>query len=100
MMVFNKLAVKELPLPATLVGIQMVFTVLAMLCCYKSLHIGSLRDALRWSMVAPFFTGMLITSMLALHGCSMTLVLVIRSLGPVLATAVERFYPSPPKING
>merc|ERR1719373_1146490 len=98
-MAFNKIAVREIPLPATVVGIQMVFTVISTLFFYKYLHIGSLRDALRWSMVAPFFTGMLLTSMLALHDCSMTLVLVFRSLGPVLATAVERCYPKPPKQN-
>jgi hypothetical protein len=66
MMVFNKLAIKALPLPCTLVALQMAFAALAMLvACWRSLHIGSARDVLRWSLVVPFFTGMLLTSILA-----------------------------------
>ncbi|CAE8581230.1 unnamed protein product [Polarella glacialis] len=96
MMIFNKGAIGVFPLECTLTGLQMAFTVLAMLVfCFRSIHIGSARDVLRWSLVAPFFTGMLLTSILALKNAPMTLVIVFRSLSPVLALAIERFYPNP-----
>merc|ERR1719401_871851 len=98
-MVFNKLLLKEIPLPATVLFIQMAFAVVAMLCCFRTLHFGSMRDVLRWTIVAPFFTGVLLSSMLALKGCSMTLIIVARSLSPVVATVIERFYPTPPHVS-
>lgn len=100
MMVFNKLAIQAFPLECSLVALQMAFCVLVMLvCCWRSLHIGSLRDVLRWSMVAPLFTGMLLTSILALKNAPMTLVVTFRVLSPLLSLAAERFYPSPLRIS-
>jgi len=100
MMLFNKLAVKVFPVECVLVGIQMAFTCLVMVVfCWRSIHIGSLRDVLRWSMVAPFFTGMLLTSILALKHAPMSLVITLRSLSPLLGLAIESFYPDPLKID-
>jgi len=67
MMLFNKFAIKAFPVECTLVALQMGVTVLAMvLFCFRSIKIGSLYDVLRWTMVVPFFTGMLLSSILAL----------------------------------
>jgi len=100
MMVFNKQAITAFPFEGTLTALQMVFTVLALVClAYRSIHIGSWKDALRWSMVAPFFTGMLLTSILALKNAPMTLVIVFRSLSPLISILVEQFYPEPLKIT-
>jgi len=100
MLIFNKQAITVFPYEGTLTALQMLFSVLALVCLYhRSIHIGSWRDALRWAMVAPFFTGMLLTSILALKHAPMTLVIVFRSLSPLLSILVERFYPEPLKIT-
>jgi len=100
MLVFNKLAVSAFPVECMLVAMQMGVSVILMLtCCWGSLHIGSIRDALRWSMVAPFYTGMLLTSILALKNAPMTLVITFRVLSPLVSLAIERFYPNPLRIT-
>eukprot|EP00929_Paragymnodinium_shiwhaense_P004137 TRINITY_DN104861_c0_g1_i1.p1 TRINITY_DN104861_c0_g1~~TRINITY_DN104861_c0_g1_i1.p1 ORF type:complete len:357 (-),score=78.82 TRINITY_DN104861_c0_g1_i1:101-1171(-) len=100
MLVFNKLAVRAFPLPCTLVAIQMLFSVLVLLVFfYKDIHIGSVRDAMRWSMVVPFFLGMLLTSMFALRAAPMSLVITFRALSPLFSLAAEQFYPSPPAVT-
>eukprot|EP00418_Pyrodinium_bahamense_P066062 CAMPEP_0179094118 /NCGR_PEP_ID=MMETSP0796-20121207/43146_1 /TAXON_ID=73915 /ORGANISM="Pyrodinium bahamense, Strain pbaha01" /LENGTH=301 /DNA_ID=CAMNT_0020791781 /DNA_START=132 /DNA_END=1037 /DNA_ORIENTATION=- len=96
MMVFNKLAIQAFPVECTLVAMQMAFSALVMIIVgWSSLHIGSFRDALRWSAVVPFFTGMLLTSILALKGAPMTLVITLKALSPVFSLVIERFYPNP-----
>jgi len=99
MMVFNKLAITALPLACTLVGIQMAFAVVMMLCAFPSLHFGSLWDVLRWSCVAPFFTGMLLTSIVALEHAPMSMVVVFRVLSPFFSLLIERFLPNPHRIS-
>jgi len=96
MMVFNKLAIKAFPLECTLVTMQMLCTVVAMLIFqYRQIRIGSVRDVLRWSIVIPFFVGMLLTSILALKTAPMTLVVTLRVLSPLVSLGIERFYPNP-----
>lgn len=100
MLVFNKLAVTALPLECSLVAIQLVFTAVVMLVfCWNSLHIGSSKDLMRWLVVVPFFTGMLLTSMFALSSASMTTVVTFRAISPLIALAIERFYPNPFRIT-
>merc|ERR1740115_574269 len=99
-MVFNKVAVTVLPLECTLVALQLVFTALAMVCCcWNSLHIGSRQDFMRWLVVVPLFTGMLLTSMFALSNASMTTVVTFRAISPLIALSIERFYPNPLKVT-
>jgi len=100
MMVFNKLAIQAFPMECTLVALQMSFAALMMLvCCWRSLHMGSVRDVLRWSTVVPFYTGMLLTSILALKHAPMSLVVVFRVASPLVSLMVERFYPEPLRIS-
>eukprot|EP00927_Polykrikos_kofoidii_P010517 TRINITY_DN1443_c0_g1_i9.p1 TRINITY_DN1443_c0_g1~~TRINITY_DN1443_c0_g1_i9.p1 ORF type:complete len:340 (-),score=51.62 TRINITY_DN1443_c0_g1_i9:70-1089(-) len=100
MMVFNKLAIQAVPQPCTLVALQMAFTVLVMVtCCYRSLHIGSYMDALKWCRVVPFFVGMLLTSMLALKDAPMSLVITFRALSPIFTLLVEYAMPKPTRIG-
>jgi len=100
MMVFNKLAITAMPLECTLVAMQMAFCVIAMLVfCWHSLHVGSMRDLLRWCLVVPAYAGMLLTSILALKHAPMTLVVTFRALSPLLSLGIERFYPEPIRVN-
>eukprot|EP00434_Breviolum_minutum_P030330 symbB.v1.2.026829.t1/scaffold2715.1/size72513/1 len=61
---------------------------MVLLCSFRYIRFGSMRDVLRWSLVTPFFSGMLLTSMHA----SMTLVVVFRCLSPILALPIEWLY--------
>jgi len=100
MMVCNKAAVGFFPEACTLTALQMLATVIIILaCCYRTLHIGSAYDVLRWSAVTPFFSGMLLTSLLALKYAPMTLSIVFRSLSPIFALIVEQFYPNPLRLS-
>lgn len=100
MMLFNKMAVREFPVECTLVAMQMSCTVLVMLsCCWSSLRVGSLRDLMRWSLVAPFFAGTLLTNILSLKYSSMTMVIVFRALSPLLSLACEQLYPEPVRLS-
>jgi len=100
MMVFNKLAITAMPLECTLVATQMAFCVISMLAfCWQSLHVGSMRDLLRWCLVVPLYAGMLLTSVLALKYAPMTLVVTFRALSPLLSLAIERFYPEPIRVS-
>eukprot|EP00439_Symbiodinium_sp_Y106_P046822 s2036_g5.t10 len=83
MMVFNKMAVTRFPAECCLVALQMAFCSAFLLCfAQKSIHIGSFRDVARWSLVIPCFSGMLLTSMLALKNAPMSLLVVLRCLSP------------------
>lgn len=99
MLIFNKLAITAFPVECFLVALQMAVSAIAMLCCWSSLHIGSFKDVLRWSMVAPFFTGMLLTSILALKHAPMSLVICFRAVSPLVALTIERFYPNPLRVS-
>lgn len=101
MIVFNKLAITAFPVECSLVALQMaVAVVFLVVFCRSSIHIGSRQDVLRWSMVAPFFTGMLLTSILALKNAPMSLVVTFRAISPLVALIVERFYPNPIRLTG
>lgn len=100
MLYFNKIAVGVFPLECTLVGLQMAFAAISLLVGgWQSLHVGSAKDLLRWCMVVPFFTGMLLTSILALKHASMSLVITLRALSPLGSLLVERFYPDPLQVS-
>jgi len=88
MMIINKLALKEAPLPLTIVLIQMAFTVLFLLATPCSLHFGSVRDVMRWALTIPWlFAAMLATSMLALKHTTMGA--VVRNVAPIISLVVE-----------
>jgi len=100
MLYYNKVAISAFPLQCTLVAGQMIFAVfIALVFGWPWLRIGSARDALRWMLVAPTFTGMLLTSVLALKYSPMSCIVVFRGLSPVGTLVLEQFYPKPVKIT-
>lgn len=100
MLLFNKMAITVFPVECSLVALQMSTTVIVMLVfCWSSLHVGSKRDVLRWMLVVPFFTGMLLTSILALKAAPMSLVVTFRAISPLVSLGVERFYPNPLRVT-
>jgi len=100
MMLFNKFAIEAFPLECTLVAVQMAFAAVSLLVFgWSSLHFGSLKDVLRWCMVIPLFTGMLLTSILALKNAPMSLSITLRAFSPLGAILIEQFYPDPLKVT-
>jgi drug/metabolite transporter (DMT)-like permease len=100
MMVFNKLAIRAFPQACSLVALQMGFTAFIMgTVFFRSLHIGSVMDGVKWCRVVPFFVGMLLTSMFALKDAPMSLVITFRALTPMFTLLVERFTPKPPNVG-
>lgn len=67
---------------------------------FPYIHVGSVKDLLRWCMVVPFYCGMLLTSILALKTAPMSLVIVLRNSSPLCTLLIERFYPEPLRISG
>ena len=87
MSIFNKLAISRLPLPWTLTSIQMLFAVAAVGVGWRSVHIGSLRDALRLGCTVPLlFSAMLVSSMVALDQNTLGTVSVCRNVAPLYAS--------------
>ena len=100
MSVFNKLAVRAFPLPITLVVIQMTFTLFAVIAQRQSIHIGSMRDALRWGMTVPMlFAAMLVSSMIAMEVNTLGTIVVFRNVAPIITLAIERLFRIPMQVS-
>jgi len=96
MSVFNKLAVRALPLPITLVCIQMTFTIVSVLSRPKSIQIGSVKDALRWGLSVPMlFAAMLVSSMVAMEHNTLGTIVVFRNVAPLFTLFIERMFRIP-----
>lgn len=82
---------QALPLPMTVVMIQMATTVIWLCVTSTTLHFGSVRDLMRWALSIPIlFTFMLASSMLALDLASMGAIVVFRNIAPLITLAIER----------
>ena len=100
MSVFNKLAVRAFPLPITLVVVQMMFTLVTLLLKRKSIHIGSMRDAMRWGLTVPvLFAGMLVSSMIAMEHNTLGTIVVFRNVAPLFTLFIERMFRIPMQVN-
>mmetsp|Transcript_14229 Transcript_14229/g.24242 ORF Transcript_14229/g.24242 Transcript_14229/m.24242 type:complete len:344 (+) Transcript_14229:112-1143(+) len=96
MSIFNKLAVQALGLPIAIVVIQMGFTVVTCAASPSSIHIGSLRDALRWGLTVPMlFAAMLVSSMIAMQYNTLGTVVVFRNIAPLITLAIESMFRIP-----
>mmetsp|Transcript_84909 Transcript_84909/g.134443 ORF Transcript_84909/g.134443 Transcript_84909/m.134443 type:complete len:316 (-) Transcript_84909:43-990(-) len=101
LMLSNKLAIHDFPLECSLVWLQLAFSAFVLSTVgYPYIRVGSRKDLLRWSMVAPMYCAMLLTSMLALKSAPMSLVIVIRNASPLGTLVLERFYPEPLQVSG
>jgi hypothetical protein len=100
MSVFNKLAVRAMPLPITLVLVQMSFTLMSITAQRKAIHIGSLRDALRWGLTIPIlFAAMLVSSMVAMEHNTLGTIVVFRNVAPLFTLFIERMFRVPMAVS-
>jgi len=100
MSVFNKLAVRVLPLPITLVIVQMAFTVVSLALNPKAIRFGSSHDTLRWGLTIPLlFAAMLVSSMFAMEHNTLGTVVVFRNVAPLCTLLLERMFRWPTHAN-
>lgn len=98
MNVANKQASTLFTAPSLLVIAQMLLAdlvILVMQC--RELSYGNWRDLVRWSIIPFFFAGMLTTSVLAFKETTMSTVLILRNVLPLIAFAAEKMLMNVPR---
>jgi len=95
MNVMNKLAVTILPLPLTLVSIQMLIAAIVVFMAMGNVAIlremsEKRKSTMIWAALTLPFTGLLVTSMLAVENGTVTTLLIVRNALPLVALFVER----------
>jgi len=101
MNVINKEVAIRFEAPSFALFLQMVFAV-AMFSVveWRNLTCGKLSDLLKWSVVPFFFAGMLFTSIKSLKELSLSGVLILRNILPLLTFCVEKLlYDSPAHVT-
>jgi len=89
-----------MPLPITLVVVQMTFTLVSVILQRKSVHIGSFRDAVRWGLTVPMlFAAMLVSSMIAMEHNTLGTIVVFRNIAPLFTLAIERMFRIPMQVS-
>jgi len=92
----NSLVVAHLPIPLTIVSVQMAFTVASVGCSPSSLSWGSLEDIRRWGAVEPFlFLGSVASSAVALNYAPTGLMSFCRHAAPLASALIEAHFRNP-----
>jgi len=65
----------------------------------QAIAFGLINDVLQWLLIAPFFTGMLYTSLLSLKHVLTSMAPVLCWLSALLALTVDRFFPDLLKVD-
>lgn len=91
MMLGNKLAVNSLPLPCTVVIIQVVGTLGLLLFYRHQLQPITLTSAKTWLPIAVLFTFMLFTSLKSFVYVNVSTVLIFRNIAAIFTTITEYF---------
>ncbi|ORC84349.1 GDP-mannose transporter [Trypanosoma theileri] len=91
MMLSNKLAVVALPLPCTLVLMQMVVTLVLLIPFRSQVERLKLQNVQKWIPAATLFASMLYTSMESFANANLSTVLTFRNLGPIFTTVAEYY---------
>lgn len=98
MHVTNKSLATELASPFLIITVQMLFGLLAMIpSCYAQFKNVSSHQLIAWLVVPGFFAGMLATGFFAYEYISLSLLTVVRNLGPLVVLPVEIFFMPPEK---
>merc|ERR1719221_695477 len=91
MNILNKRAAQAFEGTCLLVTIQMLVSVLVIVCMERDkLKVDKWADFLRWLIVPFAFAGMLGTSMFAFKEASLTTILIIRNILPILSFGFEK----------
>ena len=100
MLLSAKFAVQDLPHGCVHGWLQLCFEATCLtVFAFPYIHVGSMRDLMKWSMVVPFCCGMLLTSILALKTAQQSLVIVMRNTSPLITLVIGSFYPEQLRSN-
>merc|ERR1719446_484435 len=96
MNVMNKLAVTVLPLPLTLVSIQMVIGIALLMVLFgRHILLQEFQDKsdmiVRRGLLTLPFVAVVATSMMALDECSVTTLLIVRNALPLASFFIEQW---------
>lgn len=91
MNVVNKSLVEALRAPALVTGAQMSMTVLSTVILSRNRFRGSRSEVLKWSPVPVLFFAMLLSSFLTYKYLSLSMLMVVRNLGPLVVLPIEMF---------
>jgi drug/metabolite transporter (DMT)-like permease len=91
MNVLNKKAAKAFEATCLLVIIQMLVSVVVIICMeYDKMKMDKWADFMKWLIVPFAFAGMLGTSMFAFKEASLTTILIVRNILPILTFGFEK----------
>merc|ERR1740121_1907217 len=91
MNVLNKKAAKAFEGTCLLVIIQMLVSVVVIICMeYDKMKMEKWADFMKWLIVPFAFAGMLGTSMFAFKEASLTTILIMRNILPILTFGLEK----------
>eukprot|EP00466_Bigelowiella_natans_P009789 jgi/Bigna1/88968/estExt_fgenesh1_pg.C_410088 len=92
---FQKLAITAFKRPLLLLAVQTTFGAFFLAIYgifYKRIHLGGLRDFLRYSPVSVCFTGKVVFSMVAYDYCTLGTYVVISSTCPLFSLPIEAVF--------
>jgi solute carrier family 35 protein len=89
MNVLNKTLVKDLKAPTLVTAAQMLMTVVGALITVRDKLTGTKAQCLKWSFIPVLFSGMLVSSFFTYQYLTLSLLMVIRNLGPLVTLPIE-----------
>jgi solute carrier family 35 protein len=97
MNVVNKALVQSLDAPTLVTAAQMFMTVFSTLLLARDRLQGDTAEVLKWSFVSLLFFGMLCSSFFSYKYLTLSMLMVIRNLGPIITLPIEYVIMSPDK---
>jgi solute carrier family 35 protein len=91
MNVLNKVLVTNLKSPALLTAAQMFMTLIGTLILVRHRLTGTTTQCLKWCFVPLLFCGMLLSSFLTYEYLTLSLLMIIRNVGPLVTLPIEYF---------
>jgi len=89
MNVVNKSLVETLRAPALVTGAQMSMTVISSVVLTRSRFRGSREEVMHWAPVPLIFFGMLLSSFLTYKYLTLSMLMIVRNLGPLVVLPIE-----------
>lgn len=103
MNVLNKALVEEFKAPSLVTAAQMLMTVLGTLLLGWNKLAGDSSSVLKWSFVPLLFFGMLVSSFFTYEYLTLSMLMLIRNLGPIVTLPIEKMVMPPekqPQVSG
>merc|ERR1719240_926003 len=97
MNVLNKALVATFHAPCLVTGAQMLMTVMGLIVLSRDKLACEPRQALKWCFVPVLFFGMLVSSFFTYEYLTLSMLMVVRNLGPMVTLPIEKMVMPPDK---